>query len=98
MDCRSGDREEHAAFGVASMNTLVPVSESTLFQIGSLTKTYTASADFDADSSLCGTDRDSAYIQIALTDKYTPMFPIHFAAFNGDGTYHMSATAGMRTE
>jgi len=36
------DREEHATFGVASMNTLLPVGPNTLFQIGSLTKTYTA--------------------------------------------------------
>ncbi|WP_162465195.1 serine hydrolase [Mycolicibacterium sp. CBMA 295] len=40
----SGDREEHAAFGVASANSMVPVSDETLFQIGSLTKTYTATA------------------------------------------------------
>ncbi len=40
----SGDREEHASFGVASANTLVPVDGDTLFQIGSLTKTYTATA------------------------------------------------------
>jgi CubicO group peptidase (beta-lactamase class C family) len=39
-----GDREEHAAFGVASMNTLQPVGPDTVFQIGSLTKTYTATA------------------------------------------------------
>jgi hypothetical protein len=38
----AGDREEHASFGVASMNTLIPVGPDTLFQIGSLTKTYTA--------------------------------------------------------
>jgi CubicO group peptidase (beta-lactamase class C family) len=40
----SGDREEHAAFGVASANTLVPVSGDTLFQVGSLAKTYTTTA------------------------------------------------------
>jgi CubicO group peptidase (beta-lactamase class C family) len=37
-------REEHAVFGVASMNTLMPAGPETLFQIGSLTKTYTATA------------------------------------------------------
>ncbi len=37
-------REEHAEFGVASANTLTPVGPGTLFQIGSLTKTYTATA------------------------------------------------------
>lgn len=40
----SGDREEHAAFGVASANTLAPVNGETLFQIGSLAKTFTATA------------------------------------------------------
>lgn len=40
----SGDREEHAVFGIASANSLAPVSPDTLFQIGSLTKTYTATA------------------------------------------------------
>jgi CubicO group peptidase (beta-lactamase class C family) len=39
-----GDREEHATFGVASLNSLAPVSPDTLFQLGSLTKTHTASA------------------------------------------------------
>lgn len=37
-------REEHAEFGVASINTLIPTGPATLFQIGSLTKTYTATA------------------------------------------------------
>ena len=37
-------REEHATFGVASANTLTPAGPETLFQIGSLTKTYTATA------------------------------------------------------
>jgi Flp pilus assembly protein TadG len=41
---------------------------------------------------------EARYIQVTVNDKYTPMFPIHFAAFNGDGTYHLSATAGMRTQ
>ena len=35
-------REEHATFGVTSINTQAPVGPETLFQIGSLTKTYTA--------------------------------------------------------
>jgi CubicO group peptidase (beta-lactamase class C family) len=37
-------REEHATFGVASINTLTPLGPETLFQTGSLTKTYTATA------------------------------------------------------
>jgi CubicO group peptidase (beta-lactamase class C family) len=38
----AGDREEHVALGLASLSTLEPVSLDTLFQIGSLTKTFTA--------------------------------------------------------
>ena len=37
-------REEHATFGLASLSSLRPVTPETLFQIGSLSKTYTATA------------------------------------------------------
>ncbi|MFM8597476.1 MAG: serine hydrolase domain-containing protein [Verrucomicrobiota bacterium] len=40
----SGGREEHATVGLASLSTRRPVTPETLFQIGSLTKTYTATA------------------------------------------------------
>lgn len=40
----AGDREEHATFGLASLSSLRPVTPDTLFQIGSLSKTYTATA------------------------------------------------------
>jgi hypothetical protein len=37
-------------------------------------------------------------VQVTVTDKYAPLFPIHFAAFNtSDSTYHIAATAGTRT-
>lgn len=37
-------REEYATFGIASVETKQPVTPDTLFQIGSLTKTYTGTA------------------------------------------------------
>src|SRR5262249_35263264 len=40
----AGDREEHAAIGVASIASLAPVGPDTRFQIGSLSKTFTATA------------------------------------------------------
>lgn len=40
----SGKREEHAIFGVASLSSLRPVLPDTLFQIGSVSKTFTATA------------------------------------------------------
>jgi Flp pilus assembly protein TadG len=61
---------------------------------------YSSSADFDLDANACpsGTAREADFIQVAITDRYTPMFPIHFSALNADGTYHLSATAGVRTK
>lgn len=41
---------------------------------------------------------ETRYVAVAITDRYTPMFPMHFSSYNTtDGTYHLSATAGMRT-
>jgi CubicO group peptidase (beta-lactamase class C family) len=40
----AGDREEHATVGLASLSSLRPVTPETLFQIGSLSKTYTSTA------------------------------------------------------
>ena len=38
----AADREEHATVGLASLSSMRPVTPETLFQIGSLSKTYTA--------------------------------------------------------
>lgn len=40
----------------------------------------------------------SEWISVEVVDKYTPLFPIRFAGINGDGTYHIKSTAGMRIE
>jgi len=65
---------------------------------------YSTSADFDLAANDCpaGTAKEADYIQIALTDSYTPMFPIHFSGYkaatgNLAAGYQMSATAGVRT-
>jgi Flp pilus assembly protein TadG len=63
------------------------------------TQTATDSTTFDSYACASGTVKEAKYVQVTLTDKYTPLFPIHFASFNtGDSTYHLSATAGVRTE
>ena len=61
---------------------------------------YSTSAAFDLAANACPstTVREAEYIQVALTDRYTPLFPIHFASVDSDGTYHLSATAGVRTK
>lgn len=63
--------------------------------------TTQTSTDADAfDALTCPTSsKDARYLEVALTDKYSPLFPVRFASFNSsDGTYHMSATAGMRIQ
>jgi Flp pilus assembly protein TadG len=50
----------------------------------------------DAD---CATgETESRWVQVTVADNYTPMFPVHFSAINSDGTYHLQAVVGMRTE
>jgi Flp pilus assembly protein TadG len=54
---------------------------------------------FDALTCAPGTVKEAKYLEVAVTDKFVPMFSTHFAGFNSaDGTYHISATAGMRTK
>jgi len=53
---------------------------------------------FDDHACATETDAEAKYIQVTVTDTYTPMFPIHFAGIGSDGAYHLSATAGMRTK
>ena len=61
------------------------------------TQTNTDPVAFDA-LTCNSSETEARYIEVNVTDKYTPVFPIHFLNFNGDGTYHLSATAGMRTQ
>lgn len=57
----------------------------------------TISATYDGYVTAC-TGTKVGYVQVTVNDKYSPLFPIHFAGFNtSDSTYHLSATAGMRT-
>ena len=64
------------------------------------TTSTTSSATYDTAVGDCKTagGTPAGYVQVTVTDKYSPLFPIHFAAFNtSDSTYHLAATAGVRT-
>jgi Flp pilus assembly protein TadG len=62
------------------------------------TATYTSASAFDATAAQCSTGAsDAEYLQVTINSSYTPMFPIHFASYNGSA-YPISATAGMRTK
>jgi Flp pilus assembly protein TadG len=61
-------------------------------------QTSTTSSTFDSFTCGSGTVKQARYMSVTVIDKYSPLFPIHFASFtNNDGTYHISVTAGMRT-
>jgi len=66
---------------------------------GTVTTQTTEDSDtYDAWVCANATDREARYVQVNVTDKYTPMFPVHFSGFtSGDNSYHISATAGTRT-
>jgi Flp pilus assembly protein TadG len=66
---------------------------------GSITSQTNTDATAFNDLSCPSTSREMRYLEVAVTDKYTPIFPIHFSSYDSsDGTYHLSATAGMRTQ
>ena len=61
------------------------------------TGSTTSSSMYDAWVNAC-TGTRAGYVQVTVTDKYSPLFPVHFASFDtSDSTYHLSATAGVRT-
>jgi Flp pilus assembly protein TadG len=62
-------------------------------------QTSASATAFDAFVCPGGTVSDARYIEVGVNDKYTPLFPIRFTGFNtSNGTYPISATAGMRTQ
>ena len=69
---------------------------------GGIEAVYTTTDVTTHDNTDCPsptTQREQRYLEVKVSDKYTPMFPIRFASFtSADGTYHVSATAGMRTQ
>lgn len=62
------------------------------------TQSSTDAVLFDTYTCPSGTTNEARFISIRVTDKYTPMFSLTFAGINADGTYHISATAGMRQQ
>lgn len=53
-------------------------------------------ANYDAECA--SNERESRYLLVTATDKYTPMFPVKFLGINADGTYHLTSTSGLRTQ
>jgi Flp pilus assembly protein TadG len=55
--------------------------------------------DVVTEAEECAEDQEtSQWISVTVTDTYTPLFTRTFGGINGDGTYHLSATAGIRIQ
>ncbi|WP_158581988.1 TadE/TadG family type IV pilus assembly protein [Sphingomonas edaphi] len=52
----------------------------------------------DYEASCPSGQKEARYLMVTATDRYTPMFSLHFSAINADGTYHLTATSGLRTQ
>src|SRR5437763_4981936 len=58
-------------------------------------QTTTSSGTYDGWVQACAGTK-AGYVQVNVTAKYSPLFPIHFAAFNTyDSTYILDAAAGV---
>jgi len=68
--------------------------------LANVTVTYRLECDGAAtDAAECTEDQvTSQWITVTVVDQYEPLFSRHFAGINGDGTYHLSATAGVRIQ
>jgi Flp pilus assembly protein TadG len=61
------------------------------------TQTTTDSSIYDGYITGCAGTK-SGYVEVRVTDSYSPLFPIHFASYDtSDHVYNVSATAGTRT-
>lgn len=52
----------------------------------------------DPEGNCPTTQKQARWVSVTVTDRYTPLFPVRFSAINSDGTYHISASSGMRTQ
>lgn len=50
------------------------------------------------DEDCASNQKESRWVQVTVSDDYTPMFPLTFSGLDDGNTYHIVAVAGMRTE
>ena len=92
MNTSANDTVEATLQNEAATQAGVPLSNVTV--------TYRLECNGSVSSAVdCPTGQtESQWISVLVTDKYKPLFPMHLSGINADGTYHISATAGVRIE
>ena len=88
------DTVEAVIKGEAAAQANIPVADVTVVYQLECNEVKQASYDDECPSG----QRESRYILVTATAKYTPHFDLHFTGINADGTYHLSSTSGMRTQ
>lgn len=58
---------------------------------------FTKKDNFDTDTCASGSS-EARYLEVVVTDDYTPMFPLRVGPVNTRGNYVVRAVAGMRTQ
>ena len=92
MNTSASDTIENTLAAEAADQADVPLTNVTV--------TYRLECDGAAtDAAECTEDQvTSQWITVTVVDRYEPLFSRHFAGISGDGTYHLSATAGVRIQ
>lgn len=82
---------------ITTSNVVVSYRLECTDSAGVMTTQTTTDVSAADDDCTTGTSKEARYIQIALTDNYDAMFPVHFSGYTSSG-YPISATVGMRTK
>lgn len=92
MNTSGNDTVENTLAAEAATQADVPVDHVTVTYRLECNGTLSEGED-------CPTGQEVAkWITVTVTDRYEPMFARHFGGISGDGTYHLSATAGVRIQ
>lgn len=89
--CNSGE--------IAASDVTVTWRQDCIAPNGAVTsQTTTNSAIYDAYVACTGGASTARYVQVTVSGKYTPLFPVHFSNYDSNtDSYPVSATAGVRT-
>ena len=94
MQTTLDDTVEAVIKGEAAAQAGIPVSDVTVVYQLECNEVKQPSYDDECPSG----QRESRYILVTATAKYTPMFNLRFTGIKADGTYHLSSTSGLRTQ
>lgn len=92
MNTSASDTIENTLAAEAALQAEVPIGQVTVEYRLECNGALTAGED-------CPSGQQAAkWISVSISDRYDPIFSRTFGAINGDGTYHLTAKAGVRIQ